>query len=224
MSKFANVVIDEAELENGFSAAEIFSNSECLGITFDDLITLPGEINFGVEEVDLSTKLTRNIKLNYPLCSSPMDTVTEHEMAIGMALNGGVGIIHANCEIEQQVAMVTKVKMYENGFIMEPAVLSPNDIVSDLDILRRERKISGVPVTIDGRIGSKLVGLISNRDTDFLEDRTKKISELMTPIDKLVTGKYPISIEAANNILKVKLSFCRFCYYPYVHRCPIPFI
>jgi IMP dehydrogenase len=203
MSKFADVVIDESELENGFSAHEVFSNSECLGITFDDLITLPGEIDFSVEEVDLQSKLTRNIKLNYPLCSSPMDTVTETAMAIGMALNGGIGIIHANCDVETQVAMVEKVKMYENGFILSPAVLSPQDVISDLDSLRKERKISGVPVTVDGRVGSRLVGLVSNRDTDFLSDRTKTIAELMTPIEQLVTGKYPITIEEANEILKV---------------------
>ncbi|OYX41106.1 hypothetical protein B7Y94_05575, partial [Candidatus Saccharibacteria bacterium 32-49-12] len=168
--------------KTGFLAQDIFSNSECLGITFDDLITLPGEIDFSVEDCDLRSKLTRNIQLNFPLCSSPMDTVTEVSMAIGMALNGGIGIIHANCDVDTQVAMVEKVKMYENGFILNPAVLSPQDIVSDLDILRKERKISGVPVTEDGRMGSRLVGLISNRDTDFISDRTKSIAELMTPI------------------------------------------
>jgi IMP dehydrogenase len=102
--------------------------------------------------------------------------------------------------------MVEKVKNYENGFIMEPAVLAPYDIVSDLDILRHT-KISGVPVTVDGKMGSKLVGLISNRDTDFLTDRTRTIAELMTPIDRLVTGLYPLSIEEAHNILKV----CTLC-------------
>lgn len=198
----AGVLITEDELVNGYSAEEIFSNSECLGITFDDLITLPGAIDFGVHEVDLTTKLTRNIPLTYPLCSTPMDTVTEHDMAIGMALNGGIGFIHCNCTIEQQVAMLKKVKRYENGFILEPAVLPPSAVVSDLDTLRAARKISGVPVTVDGQMGSKLVGIISNRDTDFLEDRGMKISDLMTPLDKLVVGKYPISSEEANTILK----------------------
>lgn len=99
--------------------------------------------------------------------------------------------------------MVRKVKTYENGFILDPAVLSPNAIVSELDELRAIRKISGVPVTADGQMGSKLVGLISNRDTDFLKDRSLPISQLMTPLDKLVTGRYPITIAEANKILKV---------------------
>jgi len=200
--EYNGVKIAEEDLVNGYSAAEIFSNGECMGITFDDLIALPGEISFGVHEVDLTTKLTRNITLNYPLCSTPMDTVTEHDMAIGMALNGGIGFIHAHCTIERQVEMVRKVKTYENGFILEPAVLSPDAIVSDLDSLRSSRRISGVPVTVDGKMGSRLVGLISNRDTDFLDNRNLKISELMTPLEKLVTGKYPISIADANKLLK----------------------
>lgn len=197
------ITFDKKDLLNGFGAEEIFNNSECLGITFDDLIALPGPIDFGVADVDLSTKITKNISLNYPLCSTPMDTVTEHEMAIGMALNGGVGFIHCNCTIEQQVAMVRKVKTFENGFILEPAVFPLDAKVSDLDEIRSQKKISGVPVTEDGKIGSKLVGLISNRDTDFLEDRSIKISELMTPLNKLVVGKYPISIAEAYKILKV---------------------
>jgi len=208
------IVIDESELINGFSAEEIFCNSECLGITFDDLIALPGSIDFGVHEVDLSTKITRNISLHYPLCSTPMDTVTEHDMAIGMALNGGIGFIHCNCTTEQQVAMVQKVKSYENGFILEPAVLPPDATIKDLDELRSQLKISGVPVTVDGKMGSKLVGLISNRDTDFLADRTAKIADLMTPLEKLAVGKYPIGIDSAYQILKVSyaLSYYAICF------------
>ena len=103
-----------------------------------------------------------------------------------------------------KVLEINKVKRYENGFILEPVVLSPDCEISELDALRSVRKISGVPVTADGKMGSKLVGLISNRDTDFLEDRTRRISELMTPIESLVVGKYPISIEDANSILMVR--------------------
>ena len=210
----SDFVIDEKELVNGFSAEEIFHNPECIGITFDDLIGLPGSIDFGVGDVDLTSHVTKRIKLNTPLCSTPMDTVTEHDMAIGMALNGGIGFIHCNCTIDQQVAMIRKVKNFENGFILEPAVLPPNALVSDLDALRKSRKISGVPVTIDGKMGSKLIGLISNRDTDFLENRSVPISELMTPIDKLVVGKHPITIAEANKILKVmpfSRNYCFFC-------------
>lgn len=199
---YNGVEIFETELMDGYSAQEIFNNSECQGITFDDLISLPAAIDFNVGDVDLTTRISRNYSLHYPLCSTPMDTVTESEMATFMALNGGIGFIHSNCTVDEQVAMIKKVKFYENGFILEPAVLSPNDIVSDLDYLRNSKKISGVPVTIDGKIGSKLVGLISNRDTDFLEDRSKRISDLMTPVEKLVTGLYPLSIEEANELLK----------------------
>ncbi|KAJ1420465.1 GMP reductase domain-containing protein, partial [Ochromonadaceae sp. CCMP2298] len=119
-------------LENGYPGQEIFANPQCVGITFDDLITLPGAIDFGVEDVDLTSRISRNYKLNYPLASSPMDTVTEDKMAIHMALNGGIGIIHCRCSVEAQAEMVSKVKRYENGFILEPAVLAPHDIVSDL--------------------------------------------------------------------------------------------
>lgn len=207
MSEFSyeGIEIDPSELANGFSANEIFCSKDCLGITFDDLIVLPGAIDFGVHEVDLSTNVTRNFKLNYPLCSTPMDTVTEHEMALGMALNGGIGFIHCNCTIEDQMAMVEKVKNYENGFILEPAVMSPTDIIRDLDAMRDRKKISGVPLTVDGKMGSKLVGLVSNCDTDFIEDRTKQLSDVMIPLSDLVVGKYPITIDEANRILKVRL-------------------
>ena len=114
-----------------------------------------------------------------------------------------VGFIHSNCNTDEQVAMVAKVKNYENGFILDPAVMSPDDILSDLDVLRDARKISGVPLTVDGRMGSKLVGLVSNRDTDFLENRSVKLSTVMTPFDKLVCGKFPLMIEEANELLRV---------------------
>ena len=205
MASFTDVEISEKDLIDGFAATEIFSRPDGLGITFDDLISLPGAIDFGVHEVDLTTKISRNHKLNLPLCSSPMDTVTEHDMAINMALQGGIGFIHSNCSIEEQAAMVRKVKGYENGFILEPAVLSPEQCLSDLDSLFATRKISGVPVTIDGRMGSKLVGLVSKRDADFIVDRSKKLAEVMTPMEKLVTGTHPITIAEANQILKVRI-------------------
>jgi IMP dehydrogenase len=135
-----------------------------------------------------------------------MDTVTEHEMAIGMAQNGGIGFLHSNCTLEEQVAMVEKVKKYENGFILEPAVLSPEHTIENLRDLQISRRISGVPVTVDGKMGSRLVGLVSNRDIDFIDlelQGRKLLSEVMTPIDRLVVGRYPITIEEANSLLKV---------------------
>jgi IMP dehydrogenase len=203
MADFDKVQIDPADLVDGYTAEDLFHSADCLGITFDDLITLPGMIDFGVHEVDLTTNITRNHKLNAPLCSSPMDTVTEESMAIAMALNGGIGFIHTHCSIEEQAAMVRKVKTYENGFIMQPAVLSPDDKISKLDELRNTRRISGVPLTVDGKLGSRLVGLISNRDTDFVVDRDQPIRDFMTPLEGLITGTYPISIAEANDILKV---------------------
>jgi IMP dehydrogenase len=211
MATFADVPITDQDLLDGFSAAEIFSRTEGLGITFDDLITLPGAIDFGVHEVDLTSRISKNHKLNLPLCSSPMDTVTEHEMAIHMALQGGIGFIHCNCSAEEQAAMIRKVKTYENGFILEPAVLAPHDSLHDLDALYETRKISGVPITSDGTMGSKLVGLVTQRDCDFIRDRSKLLSEVMTPLDKLVTGKYPLPITTANKILKVSRCTSRFC-------------
>ena len=189
MASFSEVEISEAELINGFSASEIFSAHK-QGITFDDLIVLPGEINFGVHEVDLTTKITKSIEITSPLCSSPMDTVTEQNMAIGMALNGGIGFIHGNQSIDDQVEMVRKVKNYENGFILEPAVLPPSALIRDIDELHVSRKISGVPVTIDGKMGSKLVGLVSKRDIDYISDRNRHLTEVMTPIECLITGRY----------------------------------
>lgn len=121
-----------------------------------------------------------------------------------MALNGGIGIIHANLTIEQQVNQIFKVKHFENGFILDPVVLSPNHSIDDLETMRNSRRISGVPVTIDGKIGSKLVGLVSKRDTDFITDRNTKLADVMTPFSNLVIGVYPSTIDEANRILKVR--------------------
>eukprot|EP00953_Heterococcus_sp_UTEX-ZZ885_P014438 8167-Heterococcus_DN1.PRE.2 len=153
-------------------------------------------------QVDLSTRLTRNIKLAFPFASSPMDTVTESKMAIAMALQGCIGIIHCNCTAERQVELVSKVKSYENGFIDEPAVMSPVCLVSALDRLKAERNITGVPITEDGKMGSKLVGLITKRDTDLVEDRSASLSTYMTPVEKLVVGTEGISLDKAQALLK----------------------
>ena len=138
----------------------------------------------------MKSRLSRNIKLKVPLVSSPMDTVTEHKMAIGMALNGGIGVIHYNLSIEEQAHEVALVKLYENGFISNPFTLKPSDSISKIDKIKRKYGFSGVPITETGHMGSKLLGLVTNRDIDFLEDRDVQISDVMTPFSELITARY----------------------------------
>lgn len=171
-------------LRDGLSGEDMFiKNSK--GLTYDDVILLPGQINFGVDDVDLSTNLTRNIKLKVPLVSSPMDTVTEHMMAIAMALQGGIGIIHYNNSIEDQTSEVMKVKRFKNGFITDPKCLPPTATINDVDAIKAKFGFSGVPITVNGKLGSKLVGIVTNRDTDFVDDRNLSVSTVMTPLEKL---------------------------------------
>lgn len=186
---------------DGCSAEELFcQHGRGTAFTYDDLICLPGHVGFGVGEVTLETKLTKKISLQLPFVSSPMDTVTESEMAINMALQGGIGIIHYNNSIEEQAAHVRTVKRFKNGFITDPLVLSPNHTIADVDRIKAENGFAGIPITIDGQMGSKLVGFVSNRDVDFLEDRTRKLSEVMTT--DLVVGQERCTLSEANQILR----------------------
>ena len=146
------------------------------GITFDDVLLVPAYSEVIPNQVDLSTNLTKKIRLNIPMMSAGMDTVTEHRMAIAMARQGGIGIIHKNMSIEQQAEEVDKVKRSENGVITDPFSLSPEHTLQDADDLMGKFRISGVPITE----GKKLVGIITNRDLKFEEDFTKKIKESMT--------------------------------------------
>ena len=168
------------------------------GITFDDVLLVPAYSEVIPNQVDLSTYLTKKIKLNIPLMSAGMDTVTEHRMAIAMARQGGIGVIHKNMSIEAQAEEVDKVKRSENGVITDPFFLSPEHTLCDANELMGKYRISGVPITE----GKKLVGIITNRDLKFETDYTKKIKESMTSIaDGLVTAREGVTLEEAKKIL-----------------------
>ena len=166
------------------------------GITFDDVLLVPGYSEVIPNEVKLHTNLTNKIKLNIPLMSASMDTVTEHRMAIAMARQGGIGIIHKNMSIEEQAEEVDKVKRSEYGVITDPFYLSPDHTLRQAEELMAKFHISGVPITENG----KLVGIITNRDLKFEEDYSKLIKDCMTS-EGLVTAKVGITLEEAKKIL-----------------------
>ncbi|MBR3762694.1 MAG: IMP dehydrogenase [Lachnospiraceae bacterium] len=168
------------------------------GITFDDVLLVPSYSQVIPNEVDLSTNLTKTIKLNIPMMSAGMDTVTEHLMAIAMARQGGIGIIHKNMSIEAQAEEVDKVKRSENGVITDPFSLTPEHTLADADELMGKFRISGVPIVEVG--GKKLVGIITNRDLKFETDFTQKIKDCMTSTN-LVTAKEGVTLEEAKRIL-----------------------
>ncbi len=186
------------DIIDGFSAEETFLKNT--GYTYNDFIILPGFIDFAPEEVNLDTNLTKNIVIKSPIVSSPMDTVTESDMAISMALWGGIGIIHYNNTPEEQAEEVRKVKRYENGFINNPIVLSPEHRISDIDAIKLKYNFSGIPITESGELNSKLVGIVTNRDIDFEKDRNKLLKEVMTP--EPLTAPEGVSLPEANQILR----------------------
>ena len=167
------------------------------GITFDDVLLVPQYSEVTPNMIDLTTNLTKNIKLNIPLMSAGMDTVTEHRMAIAMARQGGIGIIHKNMSIEQQAEEVDKVKRSENGVITDPFYLHPDNTLKEANELMGKFRISGVPIVDDNK---KLVGIITNRDLKFEEDFSRPIKECMTS-ENLVTAEEGITLEEAKKIL-----------------------
>ncbi|CAJ0937105.1 unnamed protein product, partial [Mesorhabditis belari] len=191
---------------DGESIHEMFSSHQ--GITYNDFNILPGYIDFPVGAVCLETQLTRGIKLKAPLVSSPMDTVTEAEMAIAMALHGGIGIIHGNFPTpEGQAAEVLKVKRYKQGFISNPKCIKPSDTVKDLMMIKAKHGFTGTPVTENGHPGGKLIGLVTSRDVDFIPESryvTTLIQDVMVPRDKLMTGHEKIALKEAYEILELE--------------------
>lgn len=167
------------------------------GLTFDDVLLVPQESNFLPRDADLSTRLTNKIKLNIPLMSAAMDTVTEANMAIAIAREGGIGIIHKNMSIDEQAAEVDKVKRSEHGVIVDPFSLSPDHTLNDAEHLMAKYKISGVPITE----GNRLVGILTNRDLKFETDYTQPIKNCMTK-EGLVTAPVGTTLEDAKDILR----------------------
>ena len=166
------------------------------GITFDDVLLVPGYSKVIPNQINLTTNLTKTIQLNIPMMSAGMDTVTEHRMAIAMARQGGIGVIHKNMSIEAQAEEVDKVKRSENGVITDPFYLSPEHTLADANDLMAKFRISGVPITE----GKKLVGIITNRDLKFETDFSRKIKECMT-CENLVTAHEGITLKEAKEIL-----------------------
>lgn len=167
------------------------------GLTFDDVLLIPAYSEVVPAEVDVSSRLTRNITLNIPILSSPMDTVTESDMAIGMAQEGGIGIIHKNLSIDQQALEVERVKRSEHGVIVDPVTLPPDADVSAAIQLMDQRNIGGVPITKNGR----LVGIITRRDLRFLDSGATRVEEVMTK-ENLVTASENTGLKDAERILR----------------------
>jgi IMP dehydrogenase len=166
------------------------------GITFDDVLLEPGFSDTLPRDVDVRAQLTRNIRLNIPVLSSPMDTVTESELAIALAQEGGIGIIHKNMSVAQQTREVDKVKRSENGIITDPITLPPDETVGTARRIMEQQNVGGVPITVNGL----LKGILTRRDLRFLTDNNQRLSEVMTK-DNLVTAPEHTTLEAAERIL-----------------------
>jgi IMP dehydrogenase len=187
-----------SSIKDGLSAEEIFQGNT--GLTYRDYLLLPGFIDFNPNEVSIEANVTRDIVIRKPIISSPMDTVTEDRMAIAIALLGGLGIIHYNNTMEQQVALVEKVKRYKNGFIIDPITLSPDHTIQDIFRIKERYGFSGIPITEDGSRSTRLIGIVSNRDIDFESDHSIHLRDVMTT--DLITAREGVSLREANEILK----------------------
>ncbi len=187
---------------DGYSGLELFGQrkASCCAYTYDDVIVLPGHISTDASEVSLENHITKKIKIKIPFLSSPMDTVTEHSMAIGMALQGAIGIIHYNMTESEQANEVRLVKKYKNGFITDPACLSPDHTIADVDRMKEQFGYTGIPITLTGKIGSLLLGIVTNRDIDYVEDRSTKLRDVMTT--DLVTARDGVSLQEANELMR----------------------
>ena len=169
------------------------------GLTYDDVLLVPGYSETLPREVNISSNFTKTIKLNTPIVSAAMDTVTEHAMAIAIAQEGGIGVLHKNMTIEEQADQVRKVKRSESGMILDPVVLHHKASIGDAKKLMEENKIGGIPIVDKD---TKLVGIVTSRDLRFEKDYKKAIIEVMTPLKTLITAQYGISLKKAEEILQ----------------------
>ncbi|CCE29804.1 hypothetical protein E4U35_004946 [Claviceps purpurea] len=192
-------VLNEYKTRDGLDLHELMDTTKHGGLTYNDFLLMPGYIGFPASEVTLDSAITKRISLKTPFVSSPMDTVTEHEMAIHMALQGGLGVIHHNCSPETQADMVRKVKRYENGFILDPVVIARNTTVGEAKALKEKWGFGGFPVTEDGKLGSKLLGIVTNRDLQFEDDAAVSVADVM--VTELVTAPNGVTLIEANKIL-----------------------
>ncbi|KAI9801845.1 MAG: inosine-5'-monophosphate dehydrogenase [Piccolia ochrophora] len=194
-----SVLQNEYRARDGLDAQTLLDSAKHGGLTYNDFLILPGYIGFPASEVALDTPVTKRITLKTPFVSSPMDTVTEHSMAIHMALLGGLGVIHHNCSAEEQAEMVRKVKRYENGFILDPVVLGPDTTVAEARRLKEKWGFGGFPVTEDGKLRSKLIGIITTRDIQFHSSLDDPVTTVMS--QDLVTAPSGTTLAEANSVL-----------------------
>ncbi|KAJ3102686.1 Inosine-5'-monophosphate dehydrogenase 2 [Phlyctochytrium planicorne] len=196
-------LLEQPAPADGLTAAELFDEKVSGGLTYNDFLILPGYIDFRADQVSLESRITKRISIKTPFLSSPMDTVTETAMAIHMALNGGLGVIHHNCSVAEQAEMVRKVKKFENGFITDPLCLKPTDRVEQVLAIKETFGFCGIPITETGRLHSKLLGIVTSRDIDFIQDKEGKqmfLNDVMTK--DLIVAKEGISLAEAQRILR----------------------
>ena len=188
---------------DGISAGDILDKG--IGYTYNDLILLPNQIISTINDIKLETRLTKNICIHYPIISSPMDTVTESKMAISMALQGGIGIIHYNCSIDEQCKILQEVKKFENGFISNPIVINPENTLYEIKKLIKKHGFSGFPVTENGKINSKLIGILTRRDIETLDNNIDEtliyVKDIMIK-DNIIFAHEGCILSDANKILR----------------------